>query len=112
MLRIRILAREPLSFRFNGTAARPETDPIADHPRIDIERRYSMEGSMGTMTDFWAREWLLEDIALRHAINDLDAAIQIGQQAGLLNSDAYLTDVGRRYVKDNRANEIVVTLEK
>ena len=42
---------------------------------------------MGTMTDFWAREWLLEDIALRHAINDLDTAIQIGQQAGLLTSD-------------------------
>ena len=77
----------------------PENDPIADHPRIYIERRHSMEGSMGTMTDFWAREWLLEDIALRHAINDLDTAIQIGQQAGLLTSDAYLTDVGRRYVK-------------
>ena len=89
----------------------PESDPIADHPRIHIERRQSMEGSMGTMTDFWAREWLLEDIALRHAINDLDTAIQIGQQAGLLTSDAYLTDVGRRYVKDNRANEVVVALE-
>jgi hypothetical protein len=55
---------------------------------------------------------LLEDIALRHAINDLDTAIQIGQQAGLLTSDAYLTDVGRRYVKDNRANESVVALEQ
>ena len=32
---------------------------------------------MGTMTDFWAREWL-EDIA---PINDLDTAIQIGQEA-------------------------------
>jgi hypothetical protein len=106
-----MLAREPLSFRYNDTAARPESDPIADHPRIDIGRRQSMEGSMGTMTDFWAREWLLEDIALRHAINDLDTAIQIGQQAGLLTSDAYLTDVGRRYVKDNRANEVVVALE-
>ena len=49
---------------------------------------------MGTMTDFWAREWLLEDIALRHEINDFDTAIQIGQKAGLLNADAYLTDVG------------------
>ncbi len=92
--------------------APPESDPIADHPRIDTERRQSMEGSMGTMTDFWAREWLLEDIALRHAINDLDTAIQIGQQAGLLTSDAYLTDVGRRYVKDNRANEVVVAMEQ
>ena len=109
---MRILAREPLCFRSNYTAARPESDPIVDHPRISIERRHSMEGSMGTMTDFWAREWLLEDIALRHAINDWDTAIQIGQQAGLLTIDAYLTDVGRRYVKDNRANELVVALEQ
>ena len=108
---MRMLARETLSLRFSGTAARLESDPIADHRRIVNERRHSMEGSMGTMTDFWAREWLLEDIALRHAINDLDTAIQIGQQAGLLTSDAYLTDVGRRYVKDNRANEVVVALE-
>ena len=106
------MAREPLSFRCNGTAARPESDPIAGHLRNTSERRQSMEGSMGTMTDFWAREWLLEDIALRHVINDLDTAIQIGQQAGLLTSDAYLTDVGRRYVKDNRANEVVVALEQ
>lgn len=103
--------RETLSCRCKGTVARPVSDPIADHPRINIERRQNMEGSMGTMTDFWAREWLLEDIALRHAVNDLDTAIQIGQQAGLLTSDAYLTDVGRRYVKDNRANEVVVALE-
>ena len=108
---MRMLARAPLFFRCNNTEAWPETDPIAVHPRNNIERRQSMEGSMGTMTDFWAREWLLEDIALRHAINDLDTAIQIGQQAGLLTSDAYLTDVGRRYVKDNRANEVVVALE-
>ena len=108
---MQIMAQEPLSCRCNGIAEPPESDPIADHPRIYIERRQSMEGSMGTMTDFWAREWLLEDIALRHAINDLDTAIQIGQQAGLLTSDAYLTDVGRRYVKDNRANEVVVALE-
>ena len=105
------MAREPLSLRCNGTAARPKSDPIADHRRIHIERRHSMERSMGTMTDFWAREWLLEDIALRHAINDLDTAIQIGKQAGLLTGDAYLTDVGRRYVKDNRTNEVVVALE-
>ena len=66
---------------------------------------------MGTMTDFWAREWLLEDIALRHAINDLDVAIKIGQEAGLLNIDAYLTDVRRTYVKNNRTNKMVVMLE-
>jgi hypothetical protein len=101
-----------MSFMCNGTATRPETDPVADHPRNEIVRRYSMEGSMGTMTDFWAREWLLEDIALRHEINDFDTAIQIGQKTGLLNADAYLTDVGRRYVKDNRANEVVVALEQ
>ena len=110
--RIQMLAREHLSFRCKGTAARPENDLIADYLRIDSERRHSMEGSMVTMTDFWAREWLLEDIALRHAINDWDTAIQIGQQAGLLTIDAYLTDVGRRYVKDNRANELVVALEQ
>ena len=109
---MQIMAQAPLSCRCNGIVVRPESDPIADHLRIYIERRQSMEGSMGTMTDFWAREWLLEDIALRHAINDLDTAIQIGQQAGLLSSDAYLTDVGRRYVKDNRANEVVVALEQ
>ena len=109
---MQIMAQEPLACRCNGTAARPESDPIAGHSRSTIERRHSVEGSMGTMTDFWAREWLLEDIALRHAINDLDTAIQIGQEAGLLTSDAYLTDVGRRYVKDNRANEVVVALEQ
>ena len=105
------MAQERLSCRCNGTAARPESDPIAGHLRIDKERRDIMEGCMGTMTDFWAREWLLEDIALRHAINDLDTAIKIGQQAGLLTHDAYLTDFGRRYVKDNRAIKVVVALE-
>ena len=109
---MQIMAQEPLSCRCKGIVVLPESDPIADHPRIYSERRQSTEGSMGTMTDFWAREWLLEDIALRHAINDLDTAIQIGQQAGLLTSDAYLTDVGRRYVKDNRANEVVVAFEQ
>ena len=67
---------------------------------------------MKAIRNFWAREWLLEDIALRHAINDLDTAIQIGQEAGLLTTDAYLTDIGRRYVKDNRANGVVVALEQ
>jgi len=67
---------------------------------------------MGTMTDFWAREWLLEDLARRHAINDLETAIKIGQEAGLLTNDAYLTDIGRRYVKDSRANEVFVALEQ
>ena len=109
---MQIMAQEPLSCRCNGIVESPESDPITDQPRIHSERRQSMEGSMGTMTDFWAREWLLEDIALRHAINDLDTAIQIGQQAGLLTNDAYLTDVGRRYVKDNRANEVVVAMEQ
>ena len=40
---------------------------------------------MGSMKDFWAREWLLSHIGEQHKTNDLNAALEIAQREGYLS---------------------------
>ena len=44
---------------------------------------------MGSMKDFWAREWLLSHIGEQHKTNDLNAALEIAQREGYLEGRLY-----------------------
>ena len=60
------------------------------------------EAAMKAMRNFWAREWLMRDIGLRHGTNDLSTVIEIAQTAGLLGANAEMTEAGQIYVTANR----------
>ena len=64
---------------------------------------------MGSMKDFWAREWLLSHIGEQHKTNDLNAALEIAQREGYLSRDGYMTEQGSRFVEQQK--EIFVTKE-
>ena len=57
---------------------------------------------MKAIKNFWAREWLMRDIGSRHATNDVSTIIKIAQAAGLLGSNAEITEAGQIYVTANR----------
>ena len=57
---------------------------------------------MEHMRDFWAREWLMRDIGAKHGINDVSTIIKIAQTAGLLSSNAEMTEAGQMCVTANR----------
>ena len=57
---------------------------------------------MEHMRDFWAREWLMRDIGAKHGTNDVSTITKIAQTAGLLSSNAEMTDLGEIYVTANR----------
>ena len=57
---------------------------------------------MIAMRNFWAREWLMRDIGSRHCTNDVSTIIKIAQTAGLLSTDAEMTEAGQIYVTANR----------
>jgi len=60
------------------------------------------EAAMEAMRNFWAREWLMRDIGAKHVTDDVPTIIKIAQTAGLLSSNAEITDVGEIYVTANR----------
>jgi len=60
------------------------------------------EAAMKAMRNFWAREWLMRDIGATHGTNDVPTIIKIAQTAGLLSSNAEMTEVGQIYVTANR----------
>ena len=57
---------------------------------------------MKAIKNFWAREWLMRDIGSRHGTNDVSTIIKIAQAAGLLGSNAEITEAGQIYVTANR----------
>ena len=64
---------------------------------------------MGSMKDFWAREWLLSHISAQHKTKDLNAALEIAQREGYLSRDGYMTDQGSRFMGQQK--EIFVAKE-
>ena len=60
------------------------------------------EAAMKAMRHFWAREWLMRDIGAIHGTNDGSTIIKIAQTAGLLSSNAEMSEVGQIYVTANR----------
>ena len=57
---------------------------------------------MKTMRNFWEREWLMRDIGAKHGTDDLSTIIKIAQTAGLLGSNAEMTEAGQIYMTANR----------
>ena len=51
--------------------------------------------AMKAMRNFWAREWLMRDIGAKHGTNDVSTIIKIAQTAGLLSSNAEMTEAGQ-----------------
>jgi hypothetical protein len=60
------------------------------------------EAAMKAMRNFWAREWLMRDIGAKHGVNDVSTIIKIAQTAGLLSSNAEMTEAVQIYVTTNR----------
>ena len=53
---------------------------------------------MNAMSDFWAREWLLRFISMRHETNDVDKIIELAQLADYLDDNAELTEIGKSFI--------------
>ena len=68
----------------------------------NIHGAKSWEAAMKAMRNFWAREWLMRDIGSKHGTNDVSTIIKIAQTAGLLSSNAEITEAGQIYVTANR----------
>ena len=57
---------------------------------------------MKATRNFWAREWLMRDIGAKHGTDDVSTIINIAQTAGLLSSNAEITEAGQMFVTANR----------
>ena len=66
---------------------------------------------MEHMRDFWAREWLLRYIAMRHDTNKVEEIINIATTAGYLCSDGNLTKKGRKFIEVSRDSDEKVRLQ-
>ena len=66
---------------------------------------------MEHMRDFWAREWLLRSIAMRHDTHKVEEIINIATTAGYLCSDGNLTKTGRKFIEVSRDSDEKVRLQ-
>ena len=66
---------------------------------------------MELMRDFWAREWLLRHIAMRHSTHELDEIIKIATTAGYLCSNGNLTKSGREFIELSRGDDEKIRLQ-
>ena len=65
---------------------------------------------MNAVRDFWAREWLLRFISMRHQTNDVDKIIELAQLADYLDDNAQLTEIGRSFIAMARHDDEKVIL--
>ena len=65
---------------------------------------------MDPMRDFWAREWLLRCIAMRHDTHKLDEIIKIATAAGYICSDGNLTKTGREFIEFSKDDDEKIRL--
>jgi len=76
-----------------------------------IERRQKTGRTlMNAMRDFWAREWLLRFISMRHETNDVDKIIELAQLADYLDDNAELTEIGKSFIAMARHDDEKVIL--
>ena len=66
---------------------------------------------MDPMRDFWAREWLLRCIAMRHDNHKLDEIIKIATAAGYICSDGNLTKTGREFIEFSKDYDEKIRLQ-
>jgi len=65
---------------------------------------------MNAMRDFWAREWLLRFISMRHQTNDVKKIIELAQLADYLDDNAQLTETGQSFIAMARHDDGKVIL--
>ena len=65
---------------------------------------------MNAVRDFWAREWLLRFVSMRHQTNDVDKIIELAQLADYLDDNAQLTEIGRSFIAMVRHDDEKVIL--
>jgi hypothetical protein len=65
---------------------------------------------MNAMRDFWAREWLLRFISMRHQTNDVDKIIELAQLSDYLDDNAQLTEAGKSFIAMARHDDGKVIL--
>jgi hypothetical protein len=66
---------------------------------------------MELMRDFWAREWLLRHIAMRHDTHKVDEIMKIATTAGYICSNGNLTKTGRKFIEASRDDDQKVRLQ-
>ena len=57
---------------------------------------------MDSMQEFWACQWLLNNIGETHKTQEILKAIEIAQTEGYISRDCHLTAAGKSYVEQNR----------
>ena len=66
---------------------------------------------MEHMRDFWAREWLLRSIAMRHDTHNPDEIIKIATAAGYICSNGDLTKTGREFIELCKDDDEKISLQ-
>ena len=54
---------------------------------------------MAASKEYWAREWLLRYVSMRHDTRKIDEMINIAQKAGYLSRNCRPTKSGRHFIK-------------
>ena len=54
---------------------------------------------MAVSKEYWAREWLLRYVSMRHDTHQIDELIHIAQKAGYLSKNCRATKSGRHFIK-------------
>ena len=67
---------------------------------------------MNAMRDFWAREWMLRFISMRHQTNDVGKIVELAQFAGYLDDNGELTETGKSFIAMARHDDEKVILSK
>ena len=57
---------------------------------------------MDSMQEFWACQWLLNNIGETYKTQEILKAIEIAQTEGYISTDGHLTEAGKSYIAQNR----------
>ena len=57
---------------------------------------------MDSMQEFWACQWLLNNIGETYKTQEILKAIEIAQTEGYISTDGHLTEAGKSYITQNR----------
>ena len=57
---------------------------------------------MDSMQEFWACQWLLNNIGETYKTQEILKAIEIAQNEGYISRDGHLTAAGESYIEQNR----------
>ena len=66
---------------------------------------------MEHMRDFWAREWLLRSIAMRHDTHKLDDIIKIATTAEYIRRNGNPTKTGREFIELSKDDDEKIRLQ-